>query len=297
MPNDDPRDGFFYPNLTLKIDSYILFQSDCRPLFCPPGEFLGVCQCVKLMTNITGMRMFLRLKVEPQAGQTLPSTEAKRRKMRIAMRKILTTTSKGNDVDIYATFTNTNITRPYHFVIATVTSTPGNDIKEATKPFLDYLVDANSMEISFDKTKLKARLTNRVEFWFVQDEINFFNAKEINGKSELTPIYLKNSLKKMTYYTRVLKQGEYQILTPLLFCMQVQLDGNEFQEMEGIIQVNTTVASISIYDYIRVDDSHIRVCVEDYLQAPARVSSGTGQNLQAIAVLFLSIISKNFYLQ
>ena len=297
MPNDDPRDGFFYPTLTLKIDSYILFQSDCRPLFCPPGEFLGVCQCVKLMTNITGMRMFLRLKVEPQAGQTLPSTEAKRRKMRIAMRKILTTTSKGNDVDIYATFTNTNITRPYHFVIATVTSTPGNDIKEATKPFLDYLVDANSMEISFDKTKLKARLTNRVEFWFVQDEINFFNAKEINGKSELTPVYLKNSLKKMTYYTRVLKQGEYQILTPLLFCMQVQLDGNEFQEMEGIIQVNTTVASISIYDYIRVDDSHIRVCVEDYLQAPARVSSGTGQNLQAIAVLCLSIISKNFYLQ
>ena len=85
------------------------------------------------MTNITGMRMFLRLKVEPQAGQTLPSTEAKRRKMRLALRKILSTTSKGNDVDIFATFTNTNSSRPYHFVIATVTSTPGNDIKEATK--------------------------------------------------------------------------------------------------------------------------------------------------------------------
>ena len=126
---------------TLAYTINVLFQSDCRPLFCPPGEFRGVCQCVKLMTNITGMRMFLRLKVEPQAGQTLPSTEAKRRKMRLALRKILTTTSKGNDVDIYATFTSTNSSRPYHFVIATITSTPGNDIKEAT---LSYDVASGS---------------------------------------------------------------------------------------------------------------------------------------------------------
>ena len=26
MPNGDPRDGFFYPTLTLNIDSYILTQ-------------------------------------------------------------------------------------------------------------------------------------------------------------------------------------------------------------------------------------------------------------------------------
>ena len=26
MPNCDPRDGFFYPTLTLRIDSYILLQ-------------------------------------------------------------------------------------------------------------------------------------------------------------------------------------------------------------------------------------------------------------------------------
>ena len=28
MPNGDPRDGFFYPTLTLMIDSYII--TDCR---------------------------------------------------------------------------------------------------------------------------------------------------------------------------------------------------------------------------------------------------------------------------
>ena len=27
MPNGDPRDGFFYPNLTLMIDSYIMRAS------------------------------------------------------------------------------------------------------------------------------------------------------------------------------------------------------------------------------------------------------------------------------
>ena len=235
--------------------------------------------------------MYLRLKVEPQAGQTLPSTEAKRRKMRIALRKILSTTSKGNDVDIYATFTSTNSSRPYHFVIATVTSTPGNDIKEATKPFLDYLDDSNFMEISFDKTKLMARLTNRVEFWYVQDGTNFFKAKEIKGNLELTRIYLKESLRKPTSFTWMLKEGIYQILSPVLFCSQVQLDGNEFQEKDGMIQVNTTALTTPIYDYIRIDDNHVRVCVEDYLQPPTSVSSGTGQNLQTIALLCLSIIN------
>ena len=116
------------------------------------------------MNNITGMRVFLRLKVEPQAGQTLPSSEAKRRKMRKALRKVLTTTSKGNDVDIYGTFTSTSSDKPYYIVIATVTSTPGNDIKEATKPFLDSLDGAISIEISVDKTKLMVRLTDRVRF-------------------------------------------------------------------------------------------------------------------------------------
>ena len=277
---------------TLAYTINVLFQSDCRPLFCPPGEFRGVCQCVKLMTNITGMRMFLRLKVEPQAGQTLPSTEAKRRKMRLALRKILSTTSKGNDVDIFATFTNTNSTRPYHFVIATVTSTPGNDIKEATKPFLDYLDDSNFMDkTKQNKTKLMARLTNRVEFWYVQDGTNFFKAKEIKGNLELTQIYLKESLRKPTSFTWMLKEGIYQILSPVLFCSQVQLGGNEFQEKDGMIQVNTTAPTISIYDYIRMDDTRVRVCVEDYVQAPAGVSSGTGQNLQTIALLCLSIIN------
>ena len=273
----------------------VLFQGDCRSLFCPPGEFLGVCQCVNLIANITGMRVFLRLKVEPQASQTLPSTEAKRRKMRVALRKILTTTSKGNDVDIYATFTNTNSTRPYYFVIATITSTPGNDIREVTKPFLEYLDDSNFMEIKFDKTNLKARLTNRVDFWY--DEMYLFKAKEIKGKSELTPIYMKTSLQERTFYTRMLTQGEYQILTPLLFCLQVQLDGNEFQEKDGIIQVNTTEALISVYDFIRMDDTHVRVCVEDYLQAPTRVSSGTGQNLQTVALLCFSVICKYFLIK
>ena len=33
MPNGDPRDGFFYPTLTLMIDSYI------SPTVCGPGLF------------------------------------------------------------------------------------------------------------------------------------------------------------------------------------------------------------------------------------------------------------------
>ena len=38
MPNDDPREGFFYPTLTLMIDSYILrktFTDSNREAFEP----------------------------------------------------------------------------------------------------------------------------------------------------------------------------------------------------------------------------------------------------------------------
>ena len=234
--------------------------------------------------------MFLRLKVEAQAGQPLPSVEAKRRKMRTALRKVLTTTSKGNDVEIVATFSNTDSDRSFYFVIATVTSTPGNDIKEATKPFLDYLDDSNSMEISFDKTKLMVRLTNRVQFWSLKNEGTYlFKAKEINGNSELTPMYLNENLLKSTAFKLLLRIDRYQILSPLLFCSQVQLDGNEFHENNGIIQLNTTSLKTSVYDHIQIDDTHVRVCVDDYLQAP-KVSSGAGQSLQTSALLCFSII-------
>ena len=102
-------------------------------------------------------------------------------------------------------------------------------------------------------------------------------------------MYLNENLLKSTAFKLLLRIDRYQILSPLLFCSQVQLDGNEFQENNGIIQVNTTSLKISVYDYIQIDDTHVRVCVDDYLQAPG-VSSGAGQNLQTSALLCFSII-------
>ena len=265
------------------------FKGECRPVFCPPGEILGTCRCMNLMSNITGMRVFLRLKVEPKAGQTLPSNEAKRRKMRIALRKLLKTTSKGNDAEILATFKNTNSDRPYYFVIATVTSTPGNDIKEATKPFLDYLDDSNPMEITFDKTTFMVRLTKEVRFKPEYNGTFFFTAEEKKGKSELAPQYLKESLQTSTTSRKILLSEEYQLLSPLLFCLQVQLDGNEYQENDGMLRLNTTTLTRTVYDYIRVDDTHARVCLEEYLQVPM-VSSGAGPNLLTISLLALRLL-------
>ena len=37
MPNGDPRDGFFYPTLTLIIDSYFLFPREM--IFCNSDSF------------------------------------------------------------------------------------------------------------------------------------------------------------------------------------------------------------------------------------------------------------------
>ena len=237
------------------------------------------------------MQVFLRLKVEPQKGLELPTSDTKRRKMRISLRKLLKTTSAGNDADILATFRNTDIDRPYYLVIATVTTTAGNDIKEATKPFLAHFDDLESMEISFDKTTYMVTLTSKVQFGVESDENNnmYFTAQEIKGKTELEAKYIKDSLRKPTFFMNSIRQGVYQLLTPILFCSQVQLDGNEFQEMNGVVQLNTTTLKDTIYDFIRIDDTHVRVCVDQYLQKPM-VSLGTGLKLHTMYLLVLGIL-------
>ena len=237
------------------------------------------------------MQMFLRLKVEPPTGLPLPTSDAKRRKMRISLRKLLKSTSAGNDADILATFRNTDIDSPYYFVIATVTSTAGNDIKEATKPFLAHFDDLESMEILFDKTTFMVTLTSKVQFGAETDENYnmYLTAQETNGKTELEAIYIKDSLRKPTQFMGSIRQGVYQLLSPILFCSQVQLDGNEFQEMNGAIQINTTTLKDPVYDYIRIDDTHVRVCVDQYLQKPM-VSLGTGLKLHTMYLLVLGIL-------
>ena len=104
---------------------------------------------------------------------------------------------------------------------------------------------------------------------------------------------MKDILRQITVFQGLLQQGGYQVLSPVLFCLQVQLDVNEFQENNGIIQVNATGFKISVYDYIRMDDTHVRVCADDYLVAQ-EVSSGTGQYLQTNSLLCLSLICQYF---
>ena len=44
MPNGDPRDGFFYPTLTLMIDSYILSQGKISDI---------LIRCAKIKVSFT----------------------------------------------------------------------------------------------------------------------------------------------------------------------------------------------------------------------------------------------------
>ena len=45
MPNGDPREGFFFPSLTLMTDSYVLFT------FCLP-EYLGIVSQHKFIRSL-----------------------------------------------------------------------------------------------------------------------------------------------------------------------------------------------------------------------------------------------------
>ena len=60
--------------------------------------------------------------------------------------------------------------------------------------------------------------------------------------------------------------GKYQVLSPLLYCKQLQLNEAEYYQKPGLITVNVTISTFSIFDFYKIPPSQVRVCVEDYLR-------------------------------
>ena len=53
MPNGDPRDGFFYPTLTLMMDSYILQKTQSNYTVKPIAGNSLFCLCIYFADSVT----------------------------------------------------------------------------------------------------------------------------------------------------------------------------------------------------------------------------------------------------
>ena len=213
------------------------------------------------------MPLLLKLKVFPEPGKYFPTTENQIRKLHKALQKTIQTTTEQITAEIIATFQQEKAITPYHLYVLIVRTKPGYDTKETIKPFLNYFENRKHFKVISSKTTFLVILTNTVLFWTEQITgmdgklVASFRAKEIEGDHPLTKTYTKQDIIKT-----VTGKGHYQVFSPLLYCMQVQLEENEFSEKDGLITLNISTSSVSLLDYYRVSNSQARVCADQYLQ-------------------------------
>ena len=239
-----------------------VFQDFCRPLYCPTGELLIACSCVQPIKSISGMPVLLKLKVTVDPGQHFLVPDVLMNKLHAAVKKFLRDTARQIDVKIAATLRPMTNETEYYLCLAIVTTPFGYDTKETLKPFLDYLDSQRFETVTVNKVTFNVRLTQRLHVW-IPSAIGhvIFRGFDLQDNYDLEPVYLNEVV--MGGRTR---RGVYQIFSPLLYCVQVQLNGSECLEQNGILTVNTTLPHFSVWNYHRVTSNEVRVCINEYSQ-------------------------------
>lgn len=149
-----------------------------------------------------------------------------------------------------------------------IRSNKDQDTTETVKPFMEYLDSPKHLEFKSDKVMFVARLISTVLFWTETDQERriIFKAKDLGHHDQLLiPLYSNEEVRRSS-----VGRGYYQLLSPLLYCMQLELLENEFIEREGLIIVNRSSGQTSTPHYYRVSREKIRICADDYFQSSGR---------------------------
>lgn len=162
--------------------------------------------------------------------------------------------------DPFATFIDDKKTQPLLLSLVIVRSRWGYDTKETVKPLMDYLDSGKSLSFRKGKMAYLVNLTNRVLVW--HENYTFIpKVKTLNkDDNELKLVYLNDRLMQST-----LSKGYYQILSPLLYCKQVELNDSECFEKDGAIVVNVTRKTFTTSEFYRTSPVTVRVCLDEYL--------------------------------
>ena len=221
------------------------------------------------------MPILLKLKVFPEPGKYFPTTDIQIQKLHRALKNTIKTTIEQITAEIIATFQQEKATTPYHLYVVIVRTKPGYDTKETLKPFLDYVENKRQLTVKSSETTFSVMLTNTVLFRIDQitgmdgNQAAVFRAMEIEDNNHpLTLTYTKPDI-----MTTSVGNGHYQEFSSLLYCVQVQLEENEFSEKDGLIVLNITTSSVSMLDYFRASTTQVRVCADQYLQQPNDLGS------------------------
>ena len=259
----------------------LYLQGVCRQLYCPAGEFLIGCRCNQPLINLSGMPVLLVLKVTPKNGYVGNISRTKMEGYHNGLRDTLFSTTDHIFSEICATFRGDSPETNYFFSLALVRSKPGWDTKQAMKPFMKYLDTARYMHMRNSNVLHDAEvsLTSKVS---VSSDYNK-NLKRTDVR--VSDLEFKNHKLSLFYSSatafadlnRLLARKDYQVLSPLLYCTQLQF--SEFFLRVGRVIINTNSHNVSLQYYYMVDQNKVRVCASHYIHELANLGTNLSNRL------------------
>ena len=225
------------------------------------------CQCVQPLKKIYGMPVLLTVKVVPQTGDLLSLERIQIPKYHNTLQRILRAITENIFVEFIGVFECKADPKGYFLSLVVVRSFPGHDSKETIKPLLDYLDNKQMTDMKIKRITYSVKLTSSVRFWNV---LNVTLDRKIPHFTDLeatvhnyTVLFSANDIHKVY-------DQKYQILSPLLYCPQIQLNDTEFEARDERLTTLLTPKNITLPYYNRVSISEVRVCADHYIDNHVR---------------------------
>ena len=219
------------------------------------------------LKRLSGMSVYLKLKVTTKSGNIFSPADQQISKLHTALKKVLLKTISNITAEVVATFRQEKVARSYYLCIVVVRTKKDLDTKETLKPLLPFLDTSRSLEFSRIKNKFVVYFLTRIllrvsqnlnpELGTIKLEVEDLN-EEVNN---LTLIYSN------VEFMKSMKAEAIQVLSPLVYCKQVQLDEDEFIQERGKIIITSNMKNV--WDFYLVAAAQVRICADQYLAEKA----------------------------
>ena len=228
------------------------------------------CRCVQLIKPISGMPILLTIKLIPRDGHLTAVDDKHIPKVLASLRRRMCIISENITVDFISMYEIKTDLQEYFLSLAVVRSFPGHDTKDTLKPFLEYL-DKNRFEIAYKQISYYGELTSRVRLWEEINDDHFSDNKILDFEAVIRS---QKILFQKSDIARIFRQ-KFQAISPLLYCLQIQLKATEFEKSDDGLIVVTSSRNIKIPYYRQVTPSLIRVCADSFIN----INKNTGYQM------------------
>lgn len=219
------------------------------------------CHCVQPLKSVYGMPVLLTIKLIPKSGELATITMKQISKYHEALESILQAISENINVQLVGLFECKADPKDYYLALVVVRSFPGYDTKEAIKPFLKYMDKTKISDMNIKRTTYSVRLTSRIRLW---EDYNITHSR-LRFEDLETKVYNHTLIFSDKDIQKVYKQ-KFQVLTPLLYCKQIQLNDKEYTENDERLATLLTPRSITLSYYNRLSATEVRVCADHYME-------------------------------